>query len=492
MQRHGRRAANPNTARPDAQKKWAQSGRNLLSRPDKDLLADLDKALTAAARVFPVPSSHRDDLPGAVRELSRMLTAERGELSRSYWSAPRFVSAYLRYFLPWNLFRLAWLLPGLDLGLKPGSRILDLGSGPLTLPLALWCARPDLRNMRLDFLCADVAAKPMEHGRNMLRELAGDAPWTVSLLRAPVDRALRVSGDKDPDKGRDGRYDCVMAGNVLNELCGRQRQGGSLADRLESLMGAAASALAPGGRLFLLEPGTRLGGKLIALSRQGALRNGLVPLAPCTHCGPCPMLAAEESDAGAGRKQSGAAYSGWCHFIHPADGAPRALEDLGRQAGLEKDSLALSCLLLERQATATVGDGLSARPVSDTGSDDLDDLEALYQEIMGGEEGSAAAPKKAVAPRAGRTDRKVTGRFPSAADPSPTSFARVLSAPIRLPDRDAPGRYACWEKGLGLLLDALRMPSGAAVSVSPPVREERDPKSGALLLRASTSGTSAK
>ena len=77
----------------------------------RNALAQLPKALDA---VMPLSRNHRADLPEAIRDLSAMLTYERGGLGRSYWSAPRYVSAYLRYFLPWNLVRLTGLLPGLD------------------------------------------------------------------------------------------------------------------------------------------------------------------------------------------------------------------------------------------------------------------------------------------------------------------------------------------------------------------------------------------
>ena len=491
---------------------------NLLARPGAALLEDLGRALAAAAGAFPVPAAHRRDLPYAVRDLSRLLTLERAELARSYWSAPRFLSAYLHYFLPWNLYRMAWLLPGLDLDPRPGGRILDLGSGPLTLPLALWCARPDLRGLPLTFVCADVAAKPMEIGRDILRRLAGEnSPWHIVLQRAPLEKALARPG-KD---GERGSFDCIMAGNMLNELSPARNT--SLEERLERLMEMAAGRLAPGGRLLLVEPGTRLGGKLIALARKGALIHGLSPLSPCPHDGPCPML---ESP------RSGPSYTGWCHFFHPAGDVPRDLADLARQARLEKDSLAVSCLLLRKPESGRDGslfpdadrDGSPAsdarraalpdlngrkgrsapdnwREPSDSKqapppagrkdarpaalADDLDELEALYAEIMAEDAGGPAQSKAAAHSRAAhrRADRDAVR--PGAA-PASRLAVRVISDMIRLPNEAEPGRYACCARGLALLLDAARVPSGAFTVVPCPEREERDPKTGALLLRRPT------
>ncbi len=460
---------------------------NLLTRPGTTLLEDLGRALAAAAGAFPVPASHRKDLPFAVRDLSRLLTMERAELSRSYWSAPRFLAAYLHYFLPWNLYRLAWLLPGLDLPLRSGSQILDLGSGPLTLPLALWCARPDLRSLPLTFICSDVAVKPMEIGRDILRRLAGDeSPWRIILRRDPLEKALARPGKG----GEQGNIDCIMAGNMLNELSSARNT--PLEQRLEHLTGMAAERLAPAGRLLLVEPGTRLGGKLIALARKGALAHGLSPLAPCTHADSCPML---EQPTHQGPFPP---YSGWCHFFHPAGDVPRALADLARHARLEKDSLALSCLLLEKPdsasetlgdpAPATAGNGSRASKASRnvaTPMDDLEELEALYAEIMSEDASGPARPSPAKTGRFEQRRREPGRQADDAPGASPSLDLRVISDCIRLPDEAEPGRYACCDRGLALLLDAVRVPSGAFVTVSRPKQEARDAKTGALLLRRS-------
>lgn len=455
--------------------------RDLLSRPGPELAAVLEKVPAALAKAVPIPPGHRGELPAAVRELSRLLTSERGERSRSYWSAPRLAAAYLYFFLPWNIFRLAWLLPGLDLPLGPGGRILDLGSGPLTLPLALWCARPDLRRTPLFFDCTDVAVKPMEYGRAVFYALAGeDSPWLVSLRRAPVEKALRPErGGREtsclrPAGSRRHGYDCIMAGNVVNELCADTARDSlsTLAGRLADLTGMAFDALAPEGRLFLLEPGTRFGGRLIALARKGALDRGFVPLAPCTHAGPCPMLK-NTGPALSGRSYSDQNYSGWCHFIHPAEHAPAALRELGVQARLRKNSLALSCLLLRRPES-----GPASAPAAGAA---LDDLERLYEEIM--REESAARPDCRE-----RSDREAPGK-PAQAVCSESARVRVISSPLGLPGEEAPARYACCEKGLALLLNAGRLPSGALVTLPWSERERRDPKTGALLLTRPPHGT---
>lgn len=448
----------------------------LFSRPERSAAASLDKALAATAGAFPLSRSRLGELPAAVRDLSHLLTRGRGPgLARSYWAAPRFVAAYMRYFLPWNLFRLLHLLPGLPLPLPPGARLLDLGSGPLTLPLALWCARPDLRSRPLDIVCCDVSPKIMATGLTAFHLLAGeDAPWRFTLERAPLEKALAAA--------RGGAFDCVCAGNVLNELAAGPEGGDSaLADRLEGLAARMDAALAPHGRIFLTEPGTRLGGRLIALARRAALDRGFSAFAPCTHDGPCPLLEGERGRAG-----------GWCHFSLSAKGAPEALTALAKAAGLEKERLTLSCLLLRKTAAEGGGgaEGQSRARLPGAAGDELAELEALYEEIMAGDGPESGPGKKARFSGGGAEGAGGSGRRSLAAGTGPArpgaqaaGSARVVSGPIRLPGGGQSARYVCCERGLGLLADADGMPSGALVRVLFPEPPRRDRKSGALMLR---------
>ena len=83
---------------------------------------------------MPLSRNHRADLPEAIRDLSAMLTYERGGLGRSYWSAPRYVSAYLRIFGRGILCGCpascrVWICPSPFATPKSPVTIADLGSG---------------------------------------------------------------------------------------------------------------------------------------------------------------------------------------------------------------------------------------------------------------------------------------------------------------------------------------------------------------------------
>lgn len=464
----------------------------LFSTPSAFVRRGLDALARTLDQVMPLSRAHRRDLPDACRELSALLTSRRDELARRpYWTSPRLTSAYLRYFLPWNLVRLTALLPGLPLDAPPpagnGQTVLtpengvngtpgtdeflifDLGSGPCTFPLALWLARPDLRRRRVTVAAVDSAPHILELGRRIFDALRAEldpaSPWTLRTWRAPLHAAPRQLR---------GRPRLITLGNVLNELEERERRGAPLRDTLSALLDDMACLLAPGGRLLAVEPGTRQGGRLTATLRDMALGCGAEPpedewsddgdwsedlwdengdddseapasaagpawdrmeraprfraLAPCPHHEPCPMLAK--------------GVRAWCHAHAPAagwkDAAPASLTELSRAAGLAKESVSLSFLCLERL------DDQAPRP-AETGRS---------------------------APAAGRTNDRTGG--------TARLRARVLSDAFVLPGTPGRARYACTEQGLALIPDSAFLPPGALCEVCPTPR--KDAKSGARIM----------
>ena len=419
--------------------------------------AALNRLPEALARVRPLTAAHRRSLPEDIAALSRALTAERAELRRPYWSRPAFVSAYLHYFLPWNLVRLTRLFRGLRLPAPgPGpSLLLDAGAGPLTVVLALWLARPEWRSAPVEVLALDSASQPLELGRALFAawgEVLGEPVWPVRLERGPLEslaaRAL-------PLLRQGARPWLVTAANVLNEGRPARRGHGSarededdrdagaspddlrddledgpgdaLGERLDRLLGAWAPLLAPCGAppaaadgpagaapaLLFVEPGTRLGGKTLMRLRELALEGGLSAVAPCTADTPCPL-----------------SRGAWCHFTFSPQGAPCWLAELTAAAGLSKRSLSLSPLLL------------TAAPEGEAG---------------------ATAPRQAPAPH-----------------------ARVLSSPFAVPGAEGLARYACAPCGLALLEDAGPVASGSLVRLGPG-SSGRDALSGARIFSAGSS-----
>lgn len=396
------------------------------------LLSLFPEALQA---VLPLTASHRRQLPLAIEELSTKLTSERGVAALPYWTAPRFTSAYLWYFLPWNILRMTRLLATLDIpaptpmAVRKGEEALprvlaDVGSGPLSFPLALWLAKPEWREIPLTLLCLDVAPHPMELGHKLLMQLAGpDSPWRVITARASVDSLSR-----ELTKVRGVPW-LITGANVLNELKARPRsQDEGVEERLEGLVEQFSKILhavpTKDARALLIEPGTRLGGKTMLTLRDAAQEQGLMPCSPCPHMEDCPLRISRT----------------WCHFTFDVDGAPAWLRELSEAARLRKDALSLSFLMLRP------GEGLR--------------------------ENAEDAPA-----------HRITPQQKSALPPQ----GRIISAPFLVPGVNGYARYACTEQGLLLLPRAGGLPSGALVNLRPPQGGTalRDKKSGALIVEHS-------
>ena len=469
---HDRRPPAPHSAPRGA--RWSLAA-HLLPEPDAALRNGLDRLGAALARVRPLSAAHARSLPQDVAALSRLLTVERAHLHHPYWASPALTSAYLYYFLPWNVLRQARLLSALPLPdpriwLEQGRRplLLDMGSGPLSLPIALWLARPQWRGLPLTVLALDASSQPLELGRDLLRALAEDMrqpAWEVRTVRAPLGQAARQLARACGQRSRSGADEgapalwLASAANVLNEMLsggGAGRTGRrddaaawgdddagmspegpdglrdaredslfgqrleSVLDSLEELLENGAPGLPPS--LLVVEPGTRLGGTTVMRLRGAALERGLVPLAPCTHAADCPL-------------ERGRSGRGWCHVTFDCAGAPDWLAQLSDAAGLAKDSLSLAPLLLSA-AAETVQDGLDAREAETAGPDGLLARAAL----------------------------------------------RVLSAPFAVPGLPGRARYACGVGGLALLGDAECLPSGGLVETHIPEQPRFDRRSGALLL----------
>lgn len=423
--------------------RWQCSSR-LFSEPGEDFQKALDLLPKALEKVWRVPASKKKYLPNDIADLSRLLTRGRSELNIPYWHKAANLSAYLYYFLPWNIIRLGFLFSSLPLP-RPKEAggalpvLLDMGSGPLALPIALWLAKKDWRDLPLQVLALDSAKQPMDAGRDLfyaLAELMGEKAWPVQCRAGTAERplaALQTLSGKNHDEKF---YPWLLSeANILNELISKSPtrdeprkhrdefgedeyddEYGDDDECANSLLGRLLHSWTPVWRgspgkplALFVEPGTRLGGDAIMNLRKCALRLGLEPLAPCAHANSCPLLGKTRS--------KGSQAESWCHFTFSAMSAPQWLKDLSREAGLEKNSLSLSILLL-------------------------------------GEEGSAPRSK---------------------------SDVRVISQPFRVPGLKGEARYGCGASGLRLLENAAWPASGSLVSARIKEPLQKDRKSGAII-----------
>ena len=283
-------------------------------------------------KIFPIPARFRSALPSNIAELSRLLTNNRGERALSYMGRPNFLSAYLHYFLPWNLYRLCLLLPKLELNLSPGDVITDLGCGPLTFTSALWISRPDLRNTPLEFNCVDRSSPALDAGKKFFNALCStvekDCPWKIHFIHGDIDIRKRDSARKRKSAS------LVCAINIFNEVY--ERLPHSNTEGLKRIAQDCAKFMhneaANGASFLTVEPGVPQSGRFISFLRTAFMELERLPIAPCTHASTCPLLP----------KQSG--KQRWCHFAFNTAETPNELRRLSAAAGIPKERLVFSFL----------------------------------------------------------------------------------------------------------------------------------------------------
>ena len=423
-------------------------------RISADAASALEKLPACIDEANPVPERKRASLRYNIRDLWRSLTMERALRNIDYLNNPAFFSAYLRYFLPWNLVRLIALLTELPLELKNGSIIVDMGSGPLTFPLALYCAKPELRKVPLTIICADRAPRIMEAGKLILELLAAKhggelPPWNIELRHLRFGEPIREKAD------------LFCAVNVLNEFFWHHE--GILADDAAEILSKIEHYCTASGRMLIVEPGEPRSGGLLSAIRASAILSGKEVEAPCPHANACPMpgifksgqeyltgraspLAHKETKNEEQKKRSikddrmlepvqmpspRTKYP-WCHFSVPAEFAPRWLRKLSFESGLAKEKLSFSFLYIRK----TEGNASRSR------------VEKVRE-----------------------------------------SLCRIVSDPILLPG-DRQGKYACSAVGYTLVTAANGMglpASGSLVPIHKEIKERGsapniDRKSGAIIV----------
>jgi hypothetical protein len=357
-------------------------------------LVALEGVLEEAA---PLSSKHRAGLKGDIRALWEELTSEREYRSADYLSTPPALSAYLRYFLPWNLFRLSSIFSNADFCLPDNGVVVDIGSGPLTVPIALWMSRPELREVPLTIYCLDRVERVLEAGKNIFETLCLRVdgrlpPWKIEIRKEGFGGSL-------PERAH-----LLTAANVFNEFFWKEK--GSLGERALETARILMSYLRENGSLFIMEPGDPRSGAMITALRAALLAEGAAPLGPCPHSLSCPMpgvfrhlLPPEETRQVKGDPNVAPSRFilppvampkkrdkfPWCHFGLSTMKAPAWLMALSDEAGLPKEKVTLSFLWAargsmarspagmpdsarastERERRARAGRGILVRVVSD-------------------------------------------------------------------------------------------------------------------------------
>ena len=315
-----------------------------LPEREKRILEHFDSVIRD---VQPLNAKQLLHLPHDIRDLSALLTAERSQRKTGYMNNAAVLSAYTHYFMWWNLFRLTSLFAGMEKDafdfLHGDAVCLDIGSGPLTLPLALYLARPELRAKKLTWYCMDISQSALTLGENLFLTCAAQ-------LQTGAETAWRIVRVKGGIGTRIKQRVCfVCCANMFNELYWDtpnplEKEAKKYADLLLSYTaqntsvpheqssphnGAeAGSAAGTDCAVFVAEPGIPRASRFVSLLRSALIRRKMKAVSPCPHENVCPM------DGKRGGK--------WCHFILDTKNAPERLKALSEKAKLPKDRAALS------------------------------------------------------------------------------------------------------------------------------------------------------
>ena len=390
-------------------------------------------------------------LYGLVKNLSHQLTDDRGSRRLGYMNEAGYISAYINYFMWWNLVRQTLLFANLpkssfDSLVKSENPVaIDVGSGTLTVVIALWLARPELRNKKIKWYCMDLSQTALAAGEELYLAIAartlkgeslppaahpvvptppspGASPQTPNAFSEPwtIIRVKGAFGTEIKEKA-----DFITCGNVFNEILQRNEMPTDFLAK--KYTGELLSYLKDGdSSVLLVEPGDPHSARFISLMRDALIRQNFMPVAPCPHTEDCPMAGRTHGKT----TNSYGKNAKWCNFAFDTEDAPVRLKKLSEKAGLQKERASLSFIAAKKDCSNE-----KRQPTS-------------------------------------LSDEKI--------------FIRIASDFIRLPDLHKSGYYACSKYGMLLAIDEshIQPKNGELLQIKTPEDlTQRDKKSGAIIAK---------
>lgn len=272
----------------------------------------------------------------AVGELSRRFTNRGEKLDGDYFNHPKFLAAYLRYFLPVNLAKIQILLDEMQSMEATGlMRVLDVGSGPGTGALGVldWWRSHGFSG-KLSVIAVDQSVAALDHARRI---------WS-RYCRMEADAKVHLATYEE-NLERRGWYeklssimpfDLIIVANSLNEIgTGSSDPTTAKTELLSKLL----TGLAPHGTLMIVEPALRETSRSLHQVRDRLIEAGNCTVySPCLHERNCPAL--EHPDD-------------WCHEERPWE-PPPSVRDIDKAVGFIKDALKFSYLLLRKDGKTIV------------------------------------------------------------------------------------------------------------------------------------------
>lgn len=405
-----------------------------ISKIPEESKAILEKFDDIVAEVRGLNAKQRVFLSSSIKKLSHTLTDDRNSRRVGYMNSAENVTAYISYFQWWNLVRLTRLfanLPKKAFSLSENSVAIDIGSGPLTVVIALWLARPELRNKKITWYCIDLSQTALSQGEELFLSIAAK---TIAQGKASEPwKIIRVKGELGTEIKE--KSELVTCANAFNEMIQNNEMptdflAKKYSNEIENYMDSQDKTKT----VLLVEPGDPHSARFISLMRDAFIRRDFLPLAPCTHANECPM---------AGRTGGKSTVKGksakWCNFGFETEDAPSRLLKLSEKANLPKERAVLSFVVLQ---------------------------------------------KKTEEER--KLDEEKQRKFEETNLTSKRFRIRIASNFIKLPEMHKSGYYACSELGMLLAVDMsnARPKNGELLEIPLPEEKlEKDAKSGAKIVR---------
>lgn len=222
------------------------------------------------------------------------------------------LAAYLSWFFPASAAQVERALAEVEPPPERHLRLLDVGAGPgpASFGVARWAAR---HRRTVDALALEQAPRALASLEKM---------WSAGQVQT---RAW-TAGAPLPE----GPFEVIVASHVLNELF---LDAASPLDARTAFCFELSRRLAPGGLLVLVEPALKRTGRELLVVRDRLLQQGLKVQAPCLMQAACPAIVRSRD---------------WCHADRPWTPPGWSLE-VGRRAGVARDSLKFSYVILSRE-----------------------------------------------------------------------------------------------------------------------------------------------
>lgn len=297
--------------------------------------------------IFHINSKQKVLLSEQINELSHYLTDERQDRRLGYMNQVTTISAYTHYYLWWNIIRLTRLFANIESdflsSLKDDAICLDIGSGPLTVPIALFLACPELRKKKLTWYCMDISSQILATGEEIFLSVAAKLqcePWKIIRVKGEFGTTIKEKAD------------FITCANVFNEIVqDMEMPPDYLAKKYCTGLNSYVNTSNEKAKILVIEPGVPACARFISLLRDAFIRNDFMPVSPCPHTQECPMCG----------KKGGK----WCNYAFSAEDAPRDLKKLSEAAHLSKERAVLSFIAAEKNYNASSEEQLTFRIASD-------------------------------------------------------------------------------------------------------------------------------